>query len=169
MLEGSSSAAPLSAGTNATLNATLHQMYQFASISYCSNASLAAYDCIPCERSNSTVGDLRVFFNASTDARAATAVVSPQRGPRFIVLTWRGTETLENWIQNLCASGGEQTRARASLLAAATFFFAWVLSSLSLTHTHSPPCANRLAPPQQIVQDRSGHVLRRVQGARRIL
>jgi len=82
-------------------NATIHLLYQIASISYCSNASLTAFNCTPCLRSNSSVSDLRVFYSEKTDARAVTALVTPQGGKPFITLSWRGTETLENWIENL--------------------------------------------------------------------
>ena len=131
-------------------NATIHLLYQIASISYCSNASLTAFNCTPCLRSNSSVSDLRVFYSEKTDARAVTALVTPQGGKPFITLSWRGTETLENWIENLCARETAEHHQGEGCDSPLTF------------------CASLLCG-QQIHQDRPRHVVQGLQGAQRLL
>ena len=75
--------------------------YHIASASYCSSESLAAWNCAPCARADASIDSLRLFSNKSTGARAFTAVVTPRGGDAYIALSWRGTEGLENWINNL--------------------------------------------------------------------
>ena len=100
------------------LDLAIYLHYTMAGASYCSNASLTAWNCTPCRRSRTTIDELTVYEDSGTDARAFTAAVTPQPeiaegnstqhadGRRvrlvdpFLVLSWRGTETLENWLQN---------------------------------------------------------------------
>ena len=78
--------------------------YTLASASYCTNKTLAAWDCVPCKRPGGATllpSTLTVFFNSSTDARALTAVVGDRNAnAKYIVLSWRGTETLHNWLED---------------------------------------------------------------------
>ena len=78
--------------------------YTLASASYCTNKTLAAWDCMPCKRPGGATllpSTLTVFFNSSTDARALTAVVGDRNAnAKYIVLSWRGTETLHNWLED---------------------------------------------------------------------
>ena len=75
--------------------------YHMASASYCSSASLNAWNCAPCARADASIDSLRVFSNSSTGGRAFTALVTPRGGDAYIALSFRGTEGLENWINNL--------------------------------------------------------------------
>ena len=78
--------------------------YTLASASYCTNKTLAAWDCMPCKAAGGATllpSTLTVFFNSSTDARALTAVVGDRNtNAKYIVLSWRGTETLHNWLED---------------------------------------------------------------------
>ena len=92
-------------------DAANHLGYTLASAAYCSNTSLAAWNCTPCKRSAVAVSDLTVYQSSATDMRGFSAVVTEKKardngddnthGDNFLLLSWRGTETLENWIENL--------------------------------------------------------------------
>ena len=90
---------PLALGVYSDAEGYLY--YNLAAASYCDPSKLPAWDCEPCVRSKTSVHSLKVYQNSSTDARAYTAVVTPLGGEPTIVLSVRGTESLENWIQNL--------------------------------------------------------------------
>jgi len=82
-------------------DALAYYHYAFAGAAYCPADSLATWSCVPCRRANaSSVSSLKVYENATTDARAFTAVTLRDDSAE-IVLSWRGTETLENWVENL--------------------------------------------------------------------
>lgn len=77
--------------------------YALSGVAYCTkNASQEDFSCVPCRRSNATVKELTVLTNASTDLRAILGVFRAQGSAEDrIVLSVRGTESLENWIENL--------------------------------------------------------------------
>ena len=78
-----------------------YRYYQIAGAAYCGDDALSAWKCRPCQTSNLTMAELRVWYNKTTDARAFTAAFTPRGGATFVALSWRGTEGLENWIENL--------------------------------------------------------------------
>ena len=77
--------------------------YQFAAASYCpSVVDAKTWTCTPCQRSNQTVSSLKVLYSSSTDTRAFVAAYTDRTsGEKRIVVSFRGTETLLNWIYNL--------------------------------------------------------------------
>lgn len=100
--------------------------YQFAGSSYCTNASLAAWNCTPCTLSNTTLLSLQVFENDRSDARAVLAAVKPPGSDTpMIALSWRGTETLENWIENLEVLRTDRNMSCAGCTVHSGFYKVW--------------------------------------------
>ena len=77
--------------------------YAIASASYCNDSSLQQWSCVPCRRSNSSVSEVSIFHNHSTDGRAILGLFRQPSGDERIVFSVRGTESLENWIEDLKA------------------------------------------------------------------
>ena len=77
--------------------------YTLSGTAYCTeNVSKENFGCRRCRRSTSTVRELFVLTNASTDVRAFLGVFRRKgASDDRIVLSVRGTESLENWIENL--------------------------------------------------------------------
>jgi hypothetical protein len=84
-------------GANGSENEYL--FYQFAAAAYCSDSALDAWSCMPCLKANQTVRSLKRFENTSTDIKSYVAALDD--GSPRIVVGFRGTETLTNWIENL--------------------------------------------------------------------
>lgn len=76
--------------------------YLIATAAYCTHL-LHNFTCTPCLATNASASELMVYQNASTDAHAFSAVLTAAQNSsdQRIVLSFRGTETLENWIENL--------------------------------------------------------------------
>lgn len=74
--------------------------YAIASSAYCTG-HIEPWDCIPCQRSNASISHVHTFYNSTTDMRAFLAVLRWGERPPRIVFSFRGTETLQNWIEDL--------------------------------------------------------------------
>ena len=76
-----------------------HLFYKLAASSYCAAPDVLAWDCPPCRATNlSAAVAPRVFSDASTGASGFVGAFGA--GGHTLVLSFRGSENLQNWVEN---------------------------------------------------------------------
>jgi len=76
-----------------------YTFYKLASAAYC---DVDGWHCAPCLASNQSLQSILLLYNQTTDTRTFIASYKDHfTGDDSIVVSFRGTETLVNWIENL--------------------------------------------------------------------
>ena len=103
--------------------------WQLAASAYCDDALLEQWNCSECAASRAHVSHITIVDNPQTDARAYVGVMhDAQIGlpPNAIVVAFRGSSTLENWIENIQTSKvPEQSVACSGCMVHKGFHDAW--------------------------------------------
>jgi hypothetical protein len=99
LLVASSSAKTFHEGDNYDADYS-YTFYKLAGASYCPDVE--KWECKPCVASNQTLKSVLRFSNSSTDTVAYVAAYDDiNTGDTNIIVSFRGTETLTNWLENL--------------------------------------------------------------------
>ncbi len=79
-----------------------YTFYKLSSAAYCATDKIESWSCAPCVASNQTLTSIRTLYNVSTDTRCFVASYRDKYTQDMsIVVSFRGTVTLENWIEDL--------------------------------------------------------------------
>ena len=79
-----------------------YTFYKLSSAAYCPTDKIESWSCAPCVASNQTLTSIRTLYNVSTDTRCFVASYRDKYTQDMsIVVSFRGTVTLENWIEDL--------------------------------------------------------------------
>ena len=77
-----------------------YTFYKLSAAAYC--IGVQGWDCAPCRASNQTVSSMMLLYNQTTDTRVFVAAYKDKHtGDDNIVVSFRGTETVLNWWENL--------------------------------------------------------------------
>ena len=102
-----------------------YTFYKLAAASYCD--SVESWTCKPCLESNQSLANITLFFNDTTDTRAYVgAYKDSYTQDMSIVLSFRGTETLENWIENLKLAKTDRQMSCAGCKVHSGFVDSWL-------------------------------------------
>ena len=99
---------------------TGYQFYKLASAAYCGDAALANWSCAPCVASNLTASELQIFHDRKTDARGFVAMLDGS-----VVLSFEGTETLTNWLDDLKFAKTDRNMSCAGCKVHSGFYDCW--------------------------------------------
>ena len=97
-----------------------YQFYKLASAAYCGDAALANWSCAPCVASNLTASELQIFHDRKTDARGFVAMLDGS-----VVLSFEGTETLTNWLDDLKFAKTDRNMSCAGCKVHSGFYDCW--------------------------------------------
>ena len=101
-----------------------YTFYKLASAAYCDEVE--SWSCAPCKASNQTVASVLLLFNKTTDTRAYIAAYQDLfTGHTSIVLSFRGSETLTNWIENLKIAKTDRDMSCAGCKVHSGFYGSW--------------------------------------------
>jgi hypothetical protein len=75
--------------------------YHLAGAAYCSASDVQGWNCSKCLASKLASRSIKIFIDSKTDSHAYVAALADATGAVRIVLSFRGTESLTNWIENL--------------------------------------------------------------------
>lgn len=80
--------------------------WEVATAAYCDDDTLKPWTCNQCNASGACVSNLTIVDNPHTDARGYVGLLSGATGlpSPAIVVSFRGSSTLINWIENLRTS-----------------------------------------------------------------
>ena len=102
-----------------------HLFYELSGASYCQNASIASWSCIPCGRSKQSVVSNKVFYDKRTGARGFAGAFSDASGTTMIVFSFRGSEGLNNWLENLHFAKTDHNMSCAGCKVHSGFYDCW--------------------------------------------
>ena len=102
-----------------------HLFYELSGASYCQNASIASWSCTPCGRSHQSVRSNKVFYDKRTGARGFAGAFSDASGTTMIVFSFRGSEGLNNWLENLHFAKTDHNMSCAGCKVHSGFYNCW--------------------------------------------
>lgn len=103
--------------------------YKLASASYCSISSIDSWGgdgtCLPCIASSMTAKYVKGIFVDKTDTQAFVGAFADHDGMIRIVVSFRGTETIENWIEDLKIAKTDRNMSCSGCRVHSGFYDAW--------------------------------------------
>ena len=104
-----------------------HLFYELAGASYCTNTSIGSWSCTPCARSNQSVVSNKIFYDTKTGARGFAGAFSADASVAtdLIVFSFRGSEGLNNWIENLKFAKTDHNMSCAGCKVHSGFYDCW--------------------------------------------
>jgi len=101
-----------------------HLFYKLAASSYCAAPDVLAWDCPPCRATNlSAAVAPRVFSDAFTGASGFVGAFGA--GGHTLVLSFRGSENLQNWVENLKIAKTDRNMSCAGCKVHSGFYDCW--------------------------------------------
>ena len=101
-----------------------HLFYKMAASSYCPAPDVLAWDCPPCRATNlSAAVAPRIFTEVLTGASGFVGAFGA--GGDTLVLSFRGSENLQNWVENLKIAKTDRNMSCAGCKVHSGFFDCW--------------------------------------------